>query len=201
MMNNTNEQFNRLAAEVKFGNQIHRDELVAMVCEVCNDFIKANEHNCPNKDTLNSVTSEIYFKLDNILEKYDVNQNFKSYLNCICHNTYIDLMRKDKKYNDTTASSYARDDDGSEIALIDKAVAEEDIENDYIRECSYRELRSILKGLDPKKREAIELHYFEDKSVKEIAKIMDATEASVNNWLKRGRDAIKKELGEYSITP
>ncbi|MEG1863541.1 MAG: sigma-70 family RNA polymerase sigma factor, partial [Oscillospiraceae bacterium] len=55
---------------------------------------------------------------------------------------------------------------------------------------------SYVRNLSPKQKAAIYLHYYEDKSVAEIAKLMGTNQNTVLSWLRRGRENLKKSLKE-----
>ena len=59
-------------------------------------------------------------------------------------------------------------------------------------------LETVMK-LPPKHRDAIYLFYYEGYSTKEIAKIMEAEEATVRSWLLRGRRQLKGWLKDEEL--
>lgn len=56
------------------------------------------------------------------------------------------------------------------------------------------ETRELVKNLDKDLREIVVLYYFEDFSVKEIAKIVKIPEGTVKSRLSRARKVLEKEL-------
>jgi RNA polymerase sigma-70 factor (ECF subfamily) len=56
------------------------------------------------------------------------------------------------------------------------------------------DLENSLRRLKRSYREVLTLYYFIDHSVKEIAEILDLSESNVKMRLKRGREAMKREL-------
>lgn len=54
-----------------------------------------------------------------------------------------------------------------------------------------------IKALPASYKTAVFLCYYEDMTVKEIAKILKISPSAVKMRLKRGRDILKKELEEY----
>ena len=51
-----------------------------------------------------------------------------------------------------------------------------------------------VSNLPEKQRTALHLHYYEGYSVQEIARLLDVTVPTVKMRLKRGREALRKEL-------
>ena len=58
----------------------------------------------------------------------------------------------------------------------------------------HQELYLALRTLPPKERSAITLFYLNGYSIKDIAKITDASEGAVKTQLSRGRDKHKAKL-------
>ena len=59
-----------------------------------------------------------------------------------------------------------------------------------------RSLQAVVLALPEKYRTVIYLHYFEGYSVMELAKLLHRPESTVKTWLRRGRDALRKQLDE-----
>ena len=58
----------------------------------------------------------------------------------------------------------------------------------------HQDLYLALRTLPPKERSAITLFYLNRYSIKEIAKIIDASEEAVKKQLSRGRDKLREQL-------
>lgn len=58
------------------------------------------------------------------------------------------------------------------------------------------EVLSAVLSLPPKYATAIYLYYYEDCTVKEVAKIMGTKESTVQTWLHRAREKLKTALSE-----
>lgn len=56
------------------------------------------------------------------------------------------------------------------------------------------DLRAAFDRLPPKERGALVLFYYEDMSVRDIARLMDAPAGTVRSWLARGRSHLKDLL-------
>lgn len=57
-------------------------------------------------------------------------------------------------------------------------------------------LLDIIKDLPFQYKNTLYLYYYEGMSIKEIAKIQNVKESTVNSWLYRGREKLKKLLEE-----
>lgn len=56
------------------------------------------------------------------------------------------------------------------------------------------DLRAALDRLSPKEQGALVLFYYEDMSVRDIARLMDAPAGTMRSWLARGRSHLKDLL-------
>ena len=61
---------------------------------------------------------------------------------------------------------------------------------------NYQDLYQAIDGLTISERTAVLLFYMEDRSVKEIAIIMNASEGTVKSFLSRGREHLRTRLSK-----
>lgn len=64
------------------------------------------------------------------------------------------------------------------------------------------DIEVALEQLKPKYRQVIILKYFEDLTIQDIAKIMDAPDNTIKTWVYRGLENLKNILnkgGEYNV--
>jgi RNA polymerase sigma-70 factor (ECF subfamily) len=57
------------------------------------------------------------------------------------------------------------------------------------------ELWDAVRALPPRQAQVVALHYLEDRSVSQIAAILDCAEATVKVHLRRGRLELARRLG------
>lgn len=57
---------------------------------------------------------------------------------------------------------------------------------------------AAISALPEQQRIAVILHYFQDRSVAEIAQVLEAPEGTVKSWLHRARGALASQLGVES---
>ena len=126
------------------------------------------------------VTQDVFFKLWKALPTYDGRALPSTWLYSIARNTCLSALR---------AESYRRT-----IALdeVDDPANVDPIADTFVR--------SLLTRLPEDQRRAITLFYWEDKSVKEVACILDAPEGTVKSLLHRARRALG-EMMESSRCP
>ena len=104
---------------------------------------------------------------------------FSTWLFRIAYNCYVDYHRKSRL--DTVSSN-------SQQALSIPATEETDFRFKYQR------LYQALESLPEKEKASIVLHYFEDRSIKEISSILQIPQGTVKYYLSIGRNHLKSIL-------
>ena len=104
---------------------------------------------------------------------------FSTWLFRIAYNCYIDRCRKVKPETIQPDSPQALD-----IPATDETDAA----------FKYQQLYMALDRLPEKEKASIILHYFEDRSIKEIASILEIPQGTVKYHLSRGRNHLKDLL-------
>ncbi|MBR2560497.1 MAG: RNA polymerase sigma factor [Firmicutes bacterium] len=84
----------------------------------------------------------------------------------------------------------------------DPAAAEEfsDTASEILKNERSRILLGCMDRIKPEYREALYLMYFENMKIREIAGVMKKSGMAVNQLLRRGREALRKELEKEGIT-
>lgn len=70
------------------------------------------------------------------------------------------------------------------------------LEEDILKKEEAEELLNVVQSLPVKYKKVIHLFYYEEMSVKQISCILDMKESTVQTRLARGRELIKKKLGQ-----
>lgn len=63
------------------------------------------------------------------------------------------------------------------------------------------EFWTAVRALPPRQRDAVALHYAEDRSVKDIAMILGVAESTVKTSLQKGRAALARRFDSMEVTP
>ncbi|CYU99837.1 ECF subfamily RNA polymerase sigma-24 subunit [Streptococcus suis] len=92
---------------------------------------------------------------------------------------YIDKYRRDKRYHEILQKEFFRRED---LLVYDQE--------------GYEELYQAVADLPEKYQQVIDLYYFQDMSIKEIAHILGAGQSWVKISLYRGRKLLAKNLKE-----
>ena len=130
-----------------------------------------------DKALAEDLVSTAFFKA---LQKYDDDAvSFKSWLLTVVRHGYVSHLRRYKRQAELSESLH----DESE-ALLETIIKDEE----------YRALYHAISLLPEQYSEAITLFYFEDLSVKEIARVMKKSEMVVKTTLCRARIKLKELL-------
>lgn len=116
-----------------------------------------------------------------LLNKYQDNGKFVSWVMRIAHNLVIDHFRHQKQLNVVSTDKYESD------LLNRKDLVDGTIEDGMVYDQVMVEVRQLVHLLPQEQREVVMMRYFSDMSFKEIA---DQTEVSINTALGRMRYAL-----------
>jgi len=127
------------------------------------------------------LAQEVFIKLITKTPRFDGKSAFKTWLYAIGANMAKDHLRRAKNKPRMPLDESAVSDSG-------------DLVEEYIVKEEQMELYRGLMMLKTEYRTALWLVYFEDLSVKEVARIMNRSESSVKHLINRGKYALKSEL-------
>lgn len=143
------------------------NEAKLYVASLCRDSALADE-----------IVSSSFYKAFTKLD--EAGNNFKFWLFKVCRNTYFDMLRRRRRLT-ALSESMASEEDGD---LADRLIKQEE----------YAALYRAISLLKENLREVIELYYFGEMSVAEIAGITEESTANVKVMLYRGRMKLKQIL-------
>lgn len=126
------------------------------------------------------------------LNTFEFKANFSTWFTSIAINTALMLLRKKRRYVETTIDSSP---DGPEpcerLHLMDKS---ENPEQRYAREQRACILRSAVLQLRSSTRSVLELHQTTDLSLKEIARSLGISESAAKSRLNRARIELRTTM-------
>lgn len=143
------------------------NEAKLYVASLCRDSALADE-----------IVSSSFYKAFTKLD--EAGNNFKFWLFKVCRNTYFDMLRRRGRLT-ALSESMASEEEGD---LADRLIKQEE----------YAALYRAISLLKENLREVIELYYFGEMSVAEIAGITEESTANVKVMLYRGRIKLKQIL-------
>ena len=150
-----------------------------------------------NREVAEDLFQDIFMRVVSTLrsDRYTEQQKFSSWLMRISHNIVIDYFRHQK--NEKNISN-----DETEVDLFNdiRLSDENNVETQIIRQQNLNGLQDIIKMLPQNQQEIIDLRYFQEKSFKEIAVLLNC---SINTALGRTRYALinlRRLAQEYNIS-
>lgn len=132
-----------------------------------------------NPQDAEDIIQNVFFKLWNYGKSFDGETHVDKWLTVVCVNESKNLIKSPfrKRCSDL--------DELSDCAEFD-SITEQDI-------------FSAVMSLPQKERTVIHLFYYEDMTVKEIAKLLKQSESAVKTRLHRARKNLKEKLGDEWI--
>ncbi len=142
------------------------------------------------------IFQETFLKVIHSLKagKYTDNGKFLSWTMRIAHNLIIDHFRREKQMRMLSNDDYEAD------IFNEKRLAEDNIEDDIVKEQIINDVRLLLDKLPEDQREVVILRHYAGLSFKEIA---EQTDVSINTALGRMRYALinmRKMIEEKSLS-
>lgn len=141
------------------------------------------ENRLPESEDIEAFTHDIFLEAIDALPLFEAKSSFATWLYRIAHNKLVDWYRK-KKINSLLLSQLPF----LEIVAQEVYQPEFQYEKNKIRD----KIESTLRSLSSKYRRILKLHYEEQKSVKEIALIMDLSFKATESLLYRARQEFKR---------
>lgn len=159
--------------------QRYRDTVFFLLMKKTNDQTEAED-----------LTIEVFGKAFLNLRKYSSEYAFSTWLNSIASNHYIDFIRKKKE---AMLSIDHHDHDSVDISLSFKC-NNPDPEEHFIKKEQVVMLQQVVEKLKPHYRTLIELRYYKDHSIEEIAEKLELPVGTVKAKLFRARDFLHNIL-------
>ena len=133
------------------------------------------------------ICQEVFIKVYKGLKGFNQTSRLSTWIGAIAYNTSLNVLRKKKKHFsiDLAKTSQIRENN---IALTESAKPEENLIKEELN-LSISEAVNKLPGLQ---RVVVLLFHYEELSLKEIGKIIDAPENTVKSYLFRGRKKLKE---------
>jgi RNA polymerase sigma-70 factor (ECF subfamily) len=144
----------------------YREKILNLAYDFLGDYENARD-----------VAQDVFVKSWRNIRDFEEKSKFSSWLYRIAINTCLDAQKKIKKKRELPVANQNLDGNESSIIQQDWTGSIDD------------ELASALKQLSQNQRTAIILRYFHDKSVHDIAEVIDCSDATVRIHLHR---AIQK---------
>ena len=148
-------------------------------------FIK----HCSDSHQSEELYQEVWIKLINSTSRYQPKAKFKTYLFTIAHNTLIDFYRKSKP---TSVVEFEDAEMKQELPNISASLALP--EDEFTLRQMTKQLMCALEELPASQKEAALLHFEQDMSIEEIAKITKVNPETAKSRLRYAKNKLKAAI-------
>ena len=174
------EDLQELLKRVKEGNQKAQTKLINYFWEDVFGFILKKVQ---DKVTADELTVVVFTKVLAKLDLYDENFEFKTWILTIAQNSVIDYWRKESKKETLTEN----------LAEV-KNEFEKSPEELLISKQQQQRIISTIASMDSNYRKILELRFFEEKSIKEIAETLNISVANTKVRIMRAKKILAELL-------
>jgi RNA polymerase sigma-70 factor, ECF subfamily len=141
-------------------------------------------------DDAEDILQNIFIKVYENINSFDVKLKFSSWIYRITHNQVISEHRKLKARPE---GNHIDVDDN----IFNTIVSDVDIMIDIDREYLRTHMNRGLSNIDVKYREVLILRFFEEKNYQEISDILRIPEGTVATRINRAKQQLGKQLNKY----
>ncbi|MBS1548591.1 MAG: sigma-70 family RNA polymerase sigma factor [Bacteroidetes bacterium] len=165
-------------------DQKSQTQLINTYWEVVFSFIMKKVQDVQISDEL---TVSVFTKVLAKLNLYDPDFQFKTWLLTIAQNTVIDFWRKNNNTQETISENWHEAKDLIVQSPEDLLISEEE----------QQKIHHIISGMDSHYQKIIQLRFYEEKSIKEIAEELNLTIANTKVRIMRAKKILAELLREY----
>lgn len=125
------------------------------------------------------ITQEVLVKIYRYIDNFKGESSIYTWIYRITINTCKNIVKKEEKYKNIENVDFIKADGYAEaiIESLDKG-----------------RLTKALENIKNEYKTVIYLYYYEELKIREISEILEKREGTVKTWLKRGKNALEKEL-------
>ncbi|WP_226064125.1 RNA polymerase sigma factor [Kaistella polysaccharea] len=135
------------------------------------------------------ITVSVFSKVLSKLDLYDPNFQFKTWILTIAQNTIIDYWRKKFRENEDSTDNFEGFKNQLALSPEELLISEED----------QKQILATIKSLDVNYQDIIQLRFFEEKSIKEIAEELNITVANTKIRIMRAKKLLAALLKNNSF--
>lgn len=163
--------------------------------------------NALNREVLEDFTTDVFVRLFQQLQQYDINQNFKSWLMRSAHNLFIDMMKQEMRYTltdnlpDMEKKWYQEVENEAYDRLLHIQTPIDNTPEAIISALNHRQIdinafiaRAIEKIANHEQKTCLYHFYIEQCSYKDIAQITDFDLKKVKSALQHGKRTLQNTI-------
>lgn len=141
-----------------------------------------------NQATAEELMNEVFLAAWQGASRYEGKSEATTWLLSIAHNKAVSSLRKKREMtgiDETAAGEVADDDDTPEVAVQ--------------KEDKARAMRAAIAELSPDHREILDLVYYQERSVAEVAEVLSIPENTVKTRMFYARKKLSERLKAHGI--
>ncbi len=138
-----------------------------------------------NPDEARDIVQNVFIKALNHIDSFDIEKKFSSWIYRIAHNESMNWLTRGKQKNTVSIDDVCSVQDKIELSDTTSTTLDEWFQIE-LRD----ELHDAVAQLPKQYAQVITLHYFEDKSYKEISEIIGKPTSSVGTLLRRAKKRL-----------
>lgn len=143
-----------------------------------------------NRDEAEDITQDTFLKVWKNLNKYRLEENFKTWIFTIARNTAIDYLRKKKNF---VFSDF--ENESGENSITDNLKDPAPLPDELIQKATDKKvLEKILKEIPFSQKEVLLLYYNEDLTFDEIGKVLNKSINTVKSQHRRALIKLREML-------
>lgn len=146
-----------------------------------------------NQDDKDDLLQNIFIKVYRNLNGFNQNLKFSSWIYRIAHNEIVNQYHK--KSRSKLFLINISTDDLNNVALIIRD--ETDISEEFLSQEKVEHVKQVLAKLPLKYQEVLLLHYFEEKSYKEISDILKKPMGTIATLINRAKSKFEKYYHQF----
>lgn len=143
-----------------------------------------------DKELAEDILQETFIKAFRNMTGFDTKRKFSSWLYRIAHNTAMDALRKNRPV------VISEDPDLGKYATVEPAIAEK-----LDKEILAHDIGRCLAGLAQKYKAPLLLHYYQQKSYKDISDILRIPSATVGVRINRAKILLRSICQRLEVKP
>ena len=142
-----------------------------------------------NEDTAEEIAADCFAELIVHPGRFKFKSSLKTYIFSIAHHKAVNFVKRNARISFYESAE-----------CIEKRTEYIEFENDILKNDQSRLLHEALPKIKEDYRIALHLVYFEEMSYKQAASIMRKTTKQIDNYVTRGKAALKKVLEEEGFS-
>ena len=172
--------------------------LTELVRRYQNDVFRFCLHYLKNVEVAKEMSQETFLRIFTARDRFDTTRKFKPWMLCIARNLCLNELKRKKAVQMEALEDFAsraREDDGVLLQSGEDGPAEQAMQQERLKA-----LLAAVATLPLESQEIVNLRFFQKKSAREIAEVVDSTEGAVRTRLHRILRQLRANCGEQLDT-